>query len=202
MSRLIRGGQATAGCVAWQAPEVGEGTARAAGPDLETLRREAREAGHAQGLAEGRDAAARELAARIGALEQVLDALARPLEDLDQRVETELLALVEAISRALLRREVHRDPEHIVGVIREGLAALPLSAEDVCVRLHPDDVATVHDCLPAGERDRAWRVEADPLMERGGCLIVSSRSTVDCRPDVRLGRVIAALFEDERSHAG
>src|SRR5690606_34986517 len=97
-------------------------------------------------------------------------------------------------------------PTHIVGVLREGLAALPVAAGEAVVRLHPDDAAAVRDCLapgdgeasaPTGER-RAWRIESDPLIERGGCIIDTDRSSVDARLETRLARAMAALLEDER----
>jgi flagellar assembly protein FliH len=97
---------------------------------------------------------------------------------------------------------VHLDPAHIIGVIREGLAALPLAAGDISVRLHPDDADVVRGCLTENATDRAWRIETDPLLERGGCLINSARSTIDARLETRLARVIASLLEDERANAG
>lgn len=204
MSRLIRGEDAAARVVAWRAPEVpGAGAYRRTPEgDPAAVQQRAWDQGFEQGRAAGLEAGSREVAARIEALEGVLDALARPLEDLDHRVEAELLALVQAIVRQLIRREVHQDPGHIVGVIREALTALPLGGGDVTVRLHPDDAGTVHAFLSEAPAERAWRVEADPLLERGGCLVTSPRSTVDARLDTRLARVVAGLLEDERADAG
>lgn len=205
MSRLIRSTSAAEQCVAWQAPEVsttGGGLRRNNDGDLQAIQQR----GFQQGLEEGRtagiEAGTRELATRVAAVERVLDVLARPLEDLDHRVEEELLALVQAVVRQLIRREVRLDPAHIIGVIREGLAALPLAAGDISVRLHPDDADVVRGCLTDNATDRAWRIEADPLLERGGCLINSARSTIDARLETRLARVIASLLEDERANSG
>lgn len=204
MSRLIRAEDAAAQLVAWRAPDVpGPGAYRRSPEgDAAAVQQRAWEQGFEQGRAAGLEAGNREVAARMEALERVLDALARPLEDLDHRVESELLALVQAIVRQLIRREMHQDPGHIVGVIRESLAALPLASGDVTVRLHPDDAEAVRTFLADGAADRAWRVEADPLLERGGCLVTTARSTVDARLDTRLGRVVASLLEDERADAG
>lgn len=206
-SRLIRGPGTAALAVPWRAPEVphpgGPGAfRRSEDGELSALQQRAWQQGFDQGRAAGHEAGLAELADRIDALEKVLDALARPLQDLDQRVEAELLALVQALVRQLVRRELHQDPAHLVGVLREGLAALPLTAEDVVVRLHPEDAAAVRQCLTPTDGERAWRVEADPLMERGGCLISSARSTVDGRLDTRLARAMAALLEDERAAPG
>jgi flagellar assembly protein FliH len=202
-SKLIRGSDGSAQVVAWRAPEVpnpgGPGSyRRSVDSDVQAVQQRAWDKGFEQGRVAGLEAGTRELAARIEAVETILDALARPLEDLDHRVEAELLALVQAVARQLVRREMHQDPGHLIGIIREGLAALPLASGDVVVRLHPADAEAIRERLgdPAG--DRAWRLETDPLLERGGCLITSPRSTIDARLDARLSRVIARLLEDER----
>ena len=202
-SRLIRGDDSSAQVVAWRAPEVpnpgGPGSFRRSGDnDLTAVQQRAWQQGFEQGRLAGVDAGTRELATRIEAVEKILDALARPLEDLDHRVEAELLALVQAVVRQLVRREMHLDPGHLIGVIREGLAALPLATGDVVVRLHPADADAIRERLADTQDERAWRLEADPLLERGGCLIASPRSNIDARLEARLARVIAQLLEDDR----
>jgi flagellar assembly protein FliH len=202
--RLIRGDALAAPLPSWQAPDV---ALAAAGPvvdgpaaprSAEEQRKLAWQQGFEQGQAAGREAVVREDRARVAVLERVLDSLTRPLADLDHRVEEELLALVTAVARHVIRREMHHDPGHLVGVIREGLAALPIAADDIRVRLHPEDAAVVQACLPGSDSPRRWRLELDPLLERGGCVILSSRSQVDERLETRLGRVLATLFSDER----
>ena len=205
-SRLIRGDDSSARVVAWHAPEVpsqgGPGSFRRSGDnDLTVVQQRAWQQGFDQGRAAGVEAGTRELATRIEAVEKILDALARPLEDLDHRVEAELLALVQAVVRQLVRREMHLDPSHLIGVIREGLAALPLATGDVVVRLHPTDADAIRERLADTQDDRAWRLEADPLLERGGCLIASPRSNIDARLEARLARVIARLLEDDRDES-
>ncbi len=205
-SRLIRGDDSGAGVVAWRAPEVpnpgGPGSYRRSGDnDLTALQQRAWQQGFEQGRVAGEDAGLRELGARIEAIESILDTLARPLEDLDLRVEEELLGLVQAVVRQLVRRELQLDPGHLIGVIREGLTALPLASGDVVVRLHPTDADAIRERLADAKDDRAWRLESDPLLERGGCVITSPRSRIDARPDARLARVIARLLEDERGES-
>jgi flagellar assembly protein FliH len=209
-SRLIRAEGAADAVVSWRVPDMSLMVAapKAAEPeeDLDALRARARAEGFAEGRAEGRAeglrAAAQELAEQRAALERALDVLARPLEDAGHRVEEEILALVQTVARQLLRREMHLDPTHLVGVIREGLAALPLATDTVTVRLHPADAEVVQGCLKDTGGERAWRIETDPLLERGGCLITTPRSVVDARLDTRLARVMAALAGDERHDHG
>jgi flagellar assembly protein FliH len=200
-SRLIRGDEVAERCQPWQAPEVSGPTLRgrvAEPEDLRATRQKAWQEGFDQGRSAGLESAGKDTAARARAFERVLDALTRPFEDLDQRFQVEVVELVRAVARQVLRRELHADPTHLIGVVREGLAALPMSASGIIVRMHPDDVAAVHDCLAPGSGERSWRFEADPLMERGGCSIVTAQSQVDGRLDARLDRIIATMFDDER----
>lgn len=213
LSRLIRASDPAAAVVAWRAPEVPDrsgGQARNPDSDAQAIRQQAWQQGFDEGRAAGLEAGRRELDASIDATGRILDALARPLEDLDHRVEEELLALVQAVVRQLVRRELKHDPAHLVGLIREGLAALPLTAGEVIVRLNPADAEAIRGRLEetgnvessAPGVDRAWRIDGDPLLERGGCLISAPRSDIDLRLDTRLARIIAGLLDDQRDGTG
>jgi flagellar assembly protein FliH len=202
--RLIRSDLQNSEYVTWHAPEVREDAAAVSRnlqdeqDDLDQLHRQAWDEGFAEGRMAGLAAGQQELTETAAALECVLNVLARPLEELDVCVEEEIVALVKAVSGQLVRREFKLDPSHIVGVIREGIAALPLSSGEPVIRLHPDDADVIEQCLATSETERAWRIEADPIMDRGGCLIITAESQVDCRLETRLGRVLATMFEGER----
>lgn len=204
-SRLIRTSTEATGWARWQPPEVGTAVRPSPAPRTEEVpdaRQQGWQAGFAEGRAAGLEAAREQLAARNAALQSMLEALARPFESLEQRFHEEVVELVRAIVRQLLRRETRIDPGHIVGVVRESLAALPMAASDIQVRMHPEDAALLGEHLPSGDGERHWRIEADALMERGGCLIVTAQSQIDARLETRLARVIAAMFEDERRDHG
>jgi len=204
-SRLIRADALNVEYVAWSAPEVEEDTdvAKRGHPDEQIdpdqLHRQAWDEGFAEGRAAGLAAGQQQLQETASSLECVLNVLARPLEELDVRVEEELIALVKAVSGQLVRRELKLDPSHIVGVIREGLAALPLASGEPVIRLHPQDADVVRQCLADNEAERAWHIEGDPVMQRGGCVIVTSDSQVDFRLETRLGLVLATMFEGDRA---
>jgi len=204
-SKLIRSHELAEGCQTWQAPEV-DGTARpgrgAQAESAADTREQAWREGFEEGRRAGLAAAEQEIATRSGALVTALDALARPFEDLDHRFHEEIIELVKAVSRQLVRREMRLDPSHLAGVVREALAALPMAASDVVVRVHPLDAAVLRDCLAPGDGgEQGWRIEADPVLERGGCLVTTAQSQVDGRLETRLARTIATLFEDQRQEA-
>lgn len=202
LSKVIRATALSSEYVTWSAPEVADdasGRSRGDQDNLDELRRTARDEGYAEGHAAGLAAGQKEMTASISALESVLSVLARPLEELDVCVEEEILALVKVVSGQLVRREFKLDPSHIVGVIREGLAALPLASQEPVIKMHPADAEIVEKCLATGKADRAWRIETDPVMQRGGCVIVTADSQVDGRLETRLGRILATMFEGDRA---
>lgn len=199
--KLIPGESVSGDLVTWEAPEVetpADQQNRDPEAELQALRKrawdEAYQAGHAAGLA----AAEAQVTAQLDAMTTVLDTLARPMRELDRQVEDELLELVHAVARQLIRRELRTEPGEVVGVIRAGLQALPTAASDVVVTLHPEDAALVRERLQPSDGDTPWKIQADPILERGSCRITSDSSQVDGRLETRLGRVIAGLFDDAR----
>ncbi len=196
MAGRIVPGEAVPGCERWQVPEVGPGgpTAR----QLEELQRAAWEEGFAAGRREGLERGEAEVRARVAALERVLDALAAPLAEVDEAVERELVALAVAMARQIVRRELRTDPGEVVAAVREALAALPAGAREVRVVLHPEDAALVRERLAGGEEGRAWTIEEDPTLTRGGCRVLTSTSEVDATLERRLGAVVARVLGGDR----
>lgn len=205
--RIIKGKDAGDAFVSWSAPLVEAVAARAprsndsAAEDPAAIRERARQDGFEQGLAEGFAAGRAELEQQAQLLRDVLNATGQPLQSLDQQFEEELLLLVTEVARQLVRRELHLDPSHVISVIREGLGALPSGATGIRVRLHPGDADVVRELLQPDEAGRTWSIEVDPLLEQGGCQIVSDTAQIDGRLDTRLARVIATMLEDERAGA-
>ncbi len=196
---------------AWVAPEAGmveRGPPRSGSgpsflslggrfPDLE---REAFDAAHATGLAEGRIAGQQEARRRVERLDALLASLAEPFRDLDVEVEQQLVDLSLALARQLVRRELRIDPTQVIAIVREAVSVLPVSARDVRVHLHPEDAAIVRDYLAPTENVRAWKLVEDPVMMRGGCQIATSTSRVDARLESKLGKLVAELVGGERAN--
>ncbi len=192
----------------WQAPDMQLGNAAApvapaaadthapVAVDVQALRDEARRAGWEQGLAEGRQAARGELRLQAERWQQLVTHLAQPLAALDDTVEQELLDLVLAVSRRVIMTELQAGPEQVLDVIREAVAALPVTSRHVRIHLHPEDAHLVAEHLPA-HGDVQWHVVEDAAITRGGCLLDSGSTHVDARVETRLDDAMMTLAGDD-----
>ncbi len=165
---------------------------------LEALQKEAHEEAFRRGYDEGLAAGRAELERRTARLDELLSALARPFEELDDTLEKQLVKLSMSVVQQLFRRELRQDPGHVVGIVREALQMLPAASRDITVTLHPEDAALVRETLSATEGARAWSISEDPLMARGGCKVTTRDSGIDAQAESRLNALIASIAGDER----
>lgn len=166
---------------------------------LQELQKQAYDEAYAEGLEAGRADGAREIAERVGQIERILDALTRPLSDVDDQVEAQLVQLAMILVRQLFRREVSIEPAHVIGVVRDAIQMLPVASSNVRVLLHPDDARLVLDTLSPTDGECAWTVVEDPLINRGGCRVVTDTSRIDATTESRLNAAISNLLGDQRN---
>ncbi len=211
MSDAQSGRTAPAPIERWRLPEV-EGPiigrtredrrAAAAEESLRLALKEAEGRGYEAGMARARTETGTRLAAleeRVKRLDAVLRLLARPLEQLDADIESELAQLALAVGKQLARRELRIDPAQVIAILRESLALLPAAAREVRIHLHPEDAATVREHLTVPAGDRAWTIVEDPTLSRGGCVVHSQSSRIDSRLEARIAAVAASALGDERA---
>lgn len=178
------------------AAQLGQIQKAAQAEGFEQGRREGQEFGHREGVEQGRAA----VEEKISQLDDLLNALDKPFERLDQQVEQEVVTLVLSMVRQLIRREVRLDPGQIVGVVREALGILPVSARHIRVVLHPEDADLVREAYTLGDHDQQWQIIEDPVIQRGGCRIHTDTSQIDATLESRLNSLIAPLLVGERHH--
>jgi flagellar assembly protein FliH len=170
---------------------------------LEAIEKQAHQEGFEQGHKEGLEAAQKEIAAQMQRLNQIIRALAEPLQAADQQVEQELISLAMAVARQIIRRELQTEPEQIVAVVREAMAELPSSARNIRIFLHPDDAVLVRDALNTEEAGTApWKIVEELALTRGGCRVESDTSTVEASLEKRLNTILAELMGGSRATDG
>jgi len=167
--------------------------------NLQRLQKQAWDEAYAEGLEAGRKAGEDEIARRAEALDGILAALAEPLQDVDEEVVAQLVDLSIVLLKQLFRREIEAEPKHVIGVVREAIKALPAARRNVRVLLHPDDARLVLETLSPTDGECAWTVVEDPLVNRGGCRVVTDNSSIDATAEARLQSVISTLLGDQRA---
>ncbi|MCW9058331.1 MAG: flagellar assembly protein FliH [Gammaproteobacteria bacterium] len=210
MSKLIRSEDVEAAYQAWRVPEVagvraGRGaheersrTNRPAAPMSAAQIEQARKEGYAQGHEEGLRAGQQEIHRQVQRLEQLLVALRQPFAELDAAVEEQLSQLAMLVARHLVRRELKADPGQVVAVVREALAALPITSRMVRLHLHPEDATLVREAFSLNEEEAHIQVLDDPVQSRGGCRVQTDNSQIDASVETRLNALIAQVLGGER----
>ena len=142
--------------------------------------------GHAKGLDSGQEV--------IHSLSRTLDALSKPARLFNDRVMDELVAVIRAVARQLVRREIHQDPGQLIAVIREAVNALPFSSQQIQIRLHPEDSVIVREALALDSKAPIWELIEDPVLNRGDVRLVGDASRVDGRLETRLNTLISGML--------
>lgn len=158
--------------------------------------------GHVEGVRKGEQELAKrinEVNVKIAALEAILGALARPLDELDAQVESELTKLALTVAKHLVRRELKNDPAQVIGIIRHAVSLLPLASRNIKIHLHPDDAAVVREKLAQPQGDQGWHLSEDPLMARGGCRVTTDNSSIDARFETAVAAALSGLLGDDRA---
>ena len=174
--------------------------------EMQTLHKDAyeegfnmgRKEGRANGLAEGRAQAKAESQQLFQKLESIFNSLADPVSQLDDELETSIAELTLAIARQLVRREIKTEPGEIVAVVREAVRALPISARNPTIYLHPEDMQLVRNALSLGDDEKSYRLEEDLSLTRGDCRVETESSYIDASIEARLSAVAANMLGDER----
>lgn len=193
----------------WRMPDMGSAGSKEnegffsiepAPTELETLaiHEAAQREGFKEGYEEGRQAASGETSTLRARLEWALDFLQRPLSELHDEVEHELLELSLAIAKQVLRREIKSDPRHIIGIIREAVKQLPSSNREIAVHLHPDDAHTIRETLHEHETKHHWNIIDDPGVSQGDCRIHAGNSFIDASIDALIARLSVEMLGGNR----
>ncbi len=185
-------------CRRWDVPKLDDDGLPGHGMEPRQL---AREAGFEQGYQEGLAAAREQLLAQGAVLQQLLQTLATPLNELDDQVERELVTLAMTVARQVIYSELKTDPGLVAVAVRKAISVLPASMRDVRLHLHPDDAQLVRELLPAGQEEGSWQIIEDVVHGRGGCRVSTQTSQVDATLESRLERVIAAVLGESGEYS-
>ncbi len=172
-----------------------------------------RAAGHAEGMAlgqrEGREAAleadAQEISRLVGVWEEAAARFEGQRDQLLAELRMDGVRLALAIASRIVHRVVEIDNEVAARALESALEVVAANTRAV-VAVHPDDRSNVEGLLGGILRrfGRAGHVEMmdDPGVTRGGCVVRSSRGSVDACVETQLARIAEALLGDASDPEG
>ncbi|MEO5735246.1 MAG: flagellar assembly protein FliH [Rubrivivax sp.] len=144
-----------------------------------------RQAGYQEGYRDGlvalesfKQSFAQQATAQVGALLQSFD---DQLSALDTQIGDALSQTAVLLARQVLRTELQQRPGLVAAVAAEAVSAIMLSARQITVRVHPQDLPLVAEGADETLRARGARLQADPTIERGGVMVLSDVGAIDAR---------------------
>ncbi|MGE5470043.1 MAG: flagellar assembly protein FliH [Bacteroidota bacterium] len=165
--------------------------------DIERLYEEARSTGYQAGYDEGRQAAEESVrqatAAEARRFLALTDSLQQALDELDQNVAEQLLALATEIATQVIGGVIAVKSDVLLPIIREAVTALPIHHTHLTVRLNPDDAAQVRGQIGEQLAQSGAQIIEDREISIGGCLIRAGSSEVDATIETRWKRVLEAI---------
>lgn len=175
--------------------------------ELEAIRQDAYNEGFATGERDGfhagqlkaKQEAEVALAAKIGALEQLMSHLLNPIAEQDQALELGMVNLVSQVARQVIQRELSSDSTQIRHVLREALKLLPMGASNVRIHVNPQDFEVIKALRERHEE--SWRILEDESLLPGGCRVESESSRIDASVETRMAQALKQLFEQQRAQA-
>lgn len=170
--------------------------------EIERIHEAAHADGYAAGLAEGRLAG--EQQARESALQEaqrfsaLIGNLQTALDQIDQSVADELLALALEIAAQLTRGAIAAKADVLLPIIREAVTTLPLHHARIVLRLNPGDAGHVRSLLGDEFAQTGTQIVEDGTISPGGCLLEAGASEIDATIETRWKRVLEAIGTEPR----
>lgn len=134
-------------------------------------------------------------------MDPVLERLSRSLAELTsfrdrfrRESEHDLVKLAVAIARRVLRRELHIDPEAILGLVKVAMERISLR-EVHSIRTNAQDLSIIRKHLELIGAPAAITIEADPALERGAVLFETVRGTLDVTVDTQMDQIEAGFAD-------
>jgi flagellar assembly protein FliH len=185
----------------WETPRLGDSarTPQDDARDLEALRKESQQQGFAEGYNAGLLQAQNETNRRLQTFDMVLNALAKPYEDINGQTLDTIAKLAGKIARCLVKRELRTEPETIIALVRDTVSILNSSAEKLNVFLNPEDAQLIQTITRSSSEKSRWKLIDDPLIPRGDCRVTSRDATVDGSLQARINTVITQFQGDQRA---
>lgn len=164
---------------------------------LEEIREQARAEAYQEGLAR----AEQETAARLAQLDAYLQVLGRSFYEHNERLAEELAKLAGRIAKSLVRRELRTEPETIMALVRDSVAALNAGVRKVYIHLHPENARRLREMIDNDSTEQSWQIIEDPLVSHSDCKVSCEDAEINADLQTRIDLIITRFLGDQRSES-
>ena len=185
----------------WKTPQLvdSEIDTEYAGKSLEEVRQEAYDQAFQQGLEDGRKQGLTDMAQRVQVVENFLAALARPFDEQSEELAEYLAQLAGRIAKSLVRRELRTTPETLMALVRDTVAALSATEQEITIHLNPNNAQVIRELIKDDSGEQSWRILDDPMISLNNCKVSCRDSIIDADLDARISMIITQFLGDERN---
>lgn len=139
-----------------------------------------------------------ELNEHILLFDQLVKNLYSEIEMLEKKIESIVLSLAIEIAKKIVKKEIDSNNDFVVNQVKEAIKRV-VGIEKIKLRINPEDEKLIKELKPEllqiADSTREIIVEADPSIERGGCIIESELGNVDARISTQFSQIENSLIE-------
>jgi len=162
----------------------------------EIEKKQAYEAGLAEGFEKGKQTVTGELENVIQRLRQAYMDIEKYRKQLYLKAEADTVELALAVARKVIGREISVDKNIVLNVVRGALEKV-IDHEKVKIRINPSDLETVKTALfqflPLVENLENIHFEADAATTEGGCIVETNFGNIDAGIENQLDQISEAF---------
>jgi len=162
---------------------------------------EGKEAGYKEGVELGKTQGQEDVKPlmdeQLTHLRSLLDSLSDPLKKVDEQAEKQLVQLATMLSEAIIYQEIKTSPDIILHTLKKSIDALNAEQQKVKIHLHPEDLTLIKTSY--GEQaieDNHWQLIAEPTLERGGCEVKTTLSSLDMTLKTRVKETLDSFLHN------
>ena len=153
--------------------------------------------GHTAGHLEGRQLAETEVKVEVDQIHSLLSALSKELNEIDQNVAQDLLALALDLSKKMISKALQVNPELIVPIVQEAMRHLPHTSHQPQLVLHPSDAELIRKHLSDQQSQTDWKICEDEQIEKGGCHIKTNGNEIDASTPTRWQQILTTIGQED-----
>lgn len=127
---------------------------------------------------------------------RLMDAFSLALEQSDEKIANDVLALALDIAKSMLKVKLNIDPAIVLPIVMDAIHYLPHIQQPARIVVHRDDAQMLREYMADEIANQQWQIQEDHNIERGGCLIETGANQIDASNALRWKRISEALAQN------